>query len=181
MVESVRTKTQIPLAFMTYMNPVHYYGYEAFFARCEKIGLDAIIVPDMPYDEKGEIDAIAKAHNIEVISLIAPTSEQRIQTIAQDAGGFIYVVSSLGVTGMRSEITTDLGAILKVIREATDVPAAIGFGINTPEQAENMARLADGVIVGSAIVKIVEKYGEEAGPHIYEYVKSMKDAVRKAN
>lgn len=181
LVESVRKKSQIPLAFMTYLNPVHYYGYETFFARCEEVGVDAVIVPDMPYDEKDEVDAIAKVHNIDVISLIAPTSEQRIQTIAKDANGFIYVVSSLGVTGMRSQITTDLGSILKVIKETTDVPAAIGFGINTPEQAENMAKLADGVIVGSAIVKIIEKYGEKAAPHIYEYVKAMKDAVRKAN
>ena len=130
----------------------------------------------MPYEEKGEIAEIAKANDVDVISLIAPTSSERIQMIAGDASGFIYVVSSLGVTGMRSEIKTDLNAILEDIREVTDLPLAVGFGINTPEQAKNIGKIADGVIVGSAIVKIIEKYGKDATEPLKEYVSSMKKA-----
>lgn len=179
MVADLRKETDMPLVFMTYLNPVFHYGYERFFSNCEKVGICGIIIPDMPFEEKGECVRIAEGHGVEVVSMIAPTSEQRIREIASDAKGFIYVVSSMGVTGVRSEIRTDLAGILSAIREATDVPAAIGFGINTPEQAEKMGEIADGVIVGSAIVRIAAKYGADAAPYIAEYVKMMKDAVRK--
>ncbi|MEE1114175.1 MAG: tryptophan synthase subunit alpha [Eubacterium sp.] len=178
MVGELREVTDMPLVFMTYLNIVFYYGYEKFFANCEKVGISGIIIPDMPYEEKGECEKIAAAHGVEVVSMIAPTSEERIKMIAEQAKGFLYVVSSLGVTGVRSEIKTDLATILSHIKEVTDTPAAIGFGINTPEQAKKMSEIADGVIVGSAIVRIVAKYGDEATPYIEEYVKSMKDAIR---
>ncbi|MDO5425220.1 MAG: tryptophan synthase subunit alpha [Eubacteriales bacterium] len=178
MVERVREKTQIPLVFLTYLNPVFHYGYEKFFSRCEEAGIDGIIIPDMPYEEKGELEPTARAHGVDVISLIAPTSEQRIGEIASQGSGFLYIVSSMGVTGMRSKITTDLDAILAAVKKASDVPAAVGFGINTPEQAAKIGQIADGVIVGSAIVKIIEKYGAEAGPHLYEYVHAMKGALK---
>lgn len=177
MVKSVREKTQVPLVFMTYLNPVHYYGYEAFFNRCREVGIDGIIIPDLPYDEKGEVADIADSFGVDLISMIAPTSRQRIQMIAKEGKGFLYIVSSLGVTGVRSNITTDLGSILKLVKEATDCPAAIGFGISTPEQAHQMSRIADGVIVGSAIVKIIQKYGADAAKPLGEYVRSMKAAV----
>lgn len=176
-VRRVREKSQIPLVFLTYINPVYHYGYEAFFARCQELGVDGIILPDMPYEEKGELSDVAAAHGVDVISLIAPTSEQRIQKIAKEAVGFIYVVSSMGVTGMRGEIRTDLASILASIREVTEVPAAIGFGINTPQQAAQMAQVADGAIVGSAIVKMIERYGTEAKEPLMEYVSTMKRAV----
>ena len=163
---------------MTYLNIVFYYGYEKFFSNCEKVGISGIIIPDMPYEEKGECEAIAAGHGVELVSMVAPTSEERIRMIASDAHGFLYVVSSMGVTGVRAEIRTDLASMLKAIRQATDLPAAIGFGINTPEQAKKMSEIADGVIVGSAIVKLVAKYGENATPYIAEYVKSMKNAIR---
>ena len=178
-VSRVREKTDIPLVFLTYINPVFFYGYEKFFKRCGELGVDGIISPDLPYEEKGEIADIAKANGVDVISLIAPTSSERIKMIANDATGFIYVVSSLGVTGMRSEIKTDLNAILSDIREVTDLPLAVGFGINTPEQASDISKIADGVIVGSAIVKIIEEYGEDASGPLKEYVSSMKDACMK--
>lgn len=178
MVADLRKKTDMPLVFMTYLNIVFYYGYERFFANCEKVGISGIIIPDMPYEEKGECVEIAAGHGVDVVSMIAPTSEERIRMIASDARGFLYVVSSMGVTGVRSEITTDLPTMLRHVREASDIPAAIGFGINTPEQAKKMSEIADGVIVGSAIVRIVAQYGSDAGPHIYEYVKKMKDAIR---
>ena len=175
-VRRVRQKTDVPLVFLTYINPVFFYGYEKFFKKCRELGVDGIISPDLPFEEKGEIRNIAKANDVDVISLIAPTSKQRIQKIAGDAGGFIYVVSSLGVTGMRSEIKTDLNGILADIREVTDLPLAVGFGINTPKQAAEIGKIADGVIVGSAIVKIIEEHGENATETLKEYVSSMKYA-----
>lgn len=180
MVVSVRRKTDIPLVFMTYLNPVFHYGYERFFAKCEACGIDGIIIPDMPFEEKEELAEIAGAHKVDVISLIAPTSEQRIQKIAADAKGFIYLVSSMGVTGVRSEIKTDLASIIEAIRKVTDVPVAVGFGINTTDQATKIAGMADGVIVGSAIVKMIAQYGSHAHQHIYAYVRMMKEAVWKS-
>ena len=173
MVKRLRQKTEIPLVFLAYLNTLFKYGYEKFCARCEEVGIDGVIIPDMPFEEKGELTAIASAYHVAVISLIAPTSRQRIQTIAREAEGFIYVVSSMGVTGIRSEITTDVGSMVKLIRQVTDVPAAVGFGINTKEQVNHYSTIADGAIIGSAIVKIVAQYGEEAGPHIYDYVSEM--------
>ena len=175
-VKAVRAKSDVPLVFLTYINPVFFYGYEKFFKKCNELGVDGIISPDLPYEEKGEIVDIARKNEVDVISLIAPTSKERIQKIASDASGFIYVVSSLGVTGMRSEIKTDLKSILEDIRDVTDLPLAVGFGINTPEQARNIGEIADGVIVGSAIVKIIEEYGEDATSVLKEYVSSMKKA-----
>lgn len=179
-VEKVREKSQIPLVFLTYLNPVFHYGYEAFFGKCESLGIDGIIIPDLPYEEKADLAETAQAHGVDVISMIAPTSRQRIQKIAREAKGFLYVVSSMGVTGVRSNIETDIPAIVSSIREVTDVPAAVGFGISTPKQAMEMAAASDGAIVGSAIVRLIEKYGENAKEPVKEYVKQMKEAVRKA-
>ena len=176
-VKQVRAKSDIPLVFLTYINPVFFYGYEEFFKKCSELGVDGII--SLPYEEKGEIADIALKNDVDVISLIAPTSKERIQKIAADATGFIYVVSSLGVTGMRSEIKTDLNAILEDIRDVTDLPLAVGFGINTPEQASEIGKIADGVIVGSAIVKIIEEHGENADEPIKDYVSSMKKACNE--
>lgn len=178
-VKAVREKTDIPLVFLTYINPVFFYGYERFFKRCNELGIDGIISPDLPYEEKGEIAEIARKNDVDVISLIAPTSKERIQKIAGDASGFIYIVSSLGVTGMRSEIKTDLNAIIEDIRDVCDLPLAVGFGINTPEQSRDIAKIADGVIVGSAIVKIIEEHGENAAEALKEYVSSMKKAANE--
>lgn len=177
MTAELREQTDIPLVYMTYLNIVFYYGYEKFFRKCEEAGISGIIIPDMPYEEKDECADIAASHGVEVISMIAPTSEERIKMIASEARGFLYVVSSLGVTGVRSKITTDLNTILSHIRESSHVPAAIGFGISTPEQAKKMAEISDGAIVGSAIVKIIARYGRESEKYVYEYVKDMADAV----
>ena len=176
-ISQIREKSDVPLVFLTYINPVFYYGYDKFFKRCQELNVCGIISPDLPYDEKDEILEVTQKYGIDIISLIAPTSKERIQMIASEASGFIYVVSSLGVTGMRSEIRTDLKSILEDIKEVTDVPAAVGFGINTPEQAENIAKVADGVIVGSAIVNIIAEHGENAKEPLAKYVQSMKDAI----
>lgn len=178
MIAEVRKDVTIPMVFMTYANIVYTYGIERFLKRCTEVDISGLILPDIPYEEKEEFAPLCKQYGLELVSLIAPTSESRIAMIAKEAEGFLYVVSSMGVTGTRTKITTDLGAMTKVVRENTDIPCAIGFGISTPEQAKEMSQHADGVIVGSAIVKILAKYGKDAVPYVGEYVKSMKDAIR---
>lgn len=177
LVKDLRADYDLPIVFMTYANPVYHYGAEKFFKKAAEVGADGIIIPDCPYEERSEFDETAAKYGIDFVSMIAPTSEDRIKTIASQAKGFIYVVSSLGVTGVRSEITTDLDSIMKLIKEATGTPAAIGFGISTPEQASVMSKKADGVIVGSAMVRIVAKYGKDAPEKLAEYVRSMKEAI----
>jgi len=178
LVQDLRKETQVPIVFLTYLNPVFHYGYDAFFKKASLFGLDGIIIPDLPFEEQAEVKEAASQYGVDIISLIAPTSEERVREIAGNASGYIYLVSSMGVTGVRSEITTDLDSIVRTIRSVTKVPVAIGFGIHTPQQSAKMARIADGVIVGSAIVKIIAEHGGAAGPHIYRYVKEMKEAIR---
>ena len=176
-VRELRKEVTVPMVFMTYANVVFSYGSEKFIATCKEIGMDGLILPDVPYEEKEEFQSICDRYDMDFISLIAPTSENRIAMIAKEAKGFLYIVSSLGVTGTRTEIKTDLSSIVEVVRRNTSVPCAIGFGISTPEQAKKMAGLSDGAIVGSAIIKILEKYGTEAPKYVGEYVKSMKNAI----
>ena len=174
LVRELRKEVSIPLVFMTYANVVYSYDPDKFIRTCEEVGIDGMIIPDLPFEEKEEFEPYCKKYGVDLISLIAPTSENRIAMIAKEAEGFIYLVSSLGVTGMRSEIKTDLGAIVKVIRENTDLPVAIGFGISNPEQARKMADISDGAIVGSAIVKLLEKHGKEAPSYIGKNFKIIK-------
>jgi tryptophan synthase alpha chain len=178
LVRQLRQDVTIPMVFMTYANVVFSYGADRFAAACQDIGIQGLILPDIPFEEKGEFDPVCKAHGLELISLIAPTSEHRIAMIASQACGFVYCVSSLGVTGVRSEITTDVGHMVTLVKQAKDIPCAIGFGISTPEQAKKMAQSADGVIVGSAIMKLIAQHGRDSVPYVAEYVKSMKDAIR---
>ena len=177
LVRDLRKTVSIPMAFMTYANVVFSYGPDKFIKTCSKIGIDGIIIPDLPFEEKEEFLPFCDTYGIDLISLIAPTSENRIAMIAREAKGFIYVVSSLGVTGTRSEITTDIGSIVNVIRRNTDNPCAVGFGISTPEQGHRMAELSDGAIVGSAIVRIIAEHKTEAPEYVGEYVKKMKSAL----
>ncbi len=177
LVKELRRDVSVPMVFMTYANVVFSYGAEKFISTCREIGIDGLILPDLPFEEKDEFLPICRKYGVDLVSLIAPTSENRIAMIAKEAEGFIYVVSSLGVTGMRSEIKTDLASIVKVIRENTDTPCAIGFGISTPEQAKKMADISDGAIVGSAIIKLIEKHGKSAPVFVGEYVRSMKSAI----
>ncbi len=177
MVKKLRQDVTVPMVFMTYANVIYSYGAERFLSACREIGIDGLILPDLPYEEKEEFLDSCHSYGVDLISLIAPTSQNRIAMIAKEAEGFLYVVSSLGVTGTRSEIKTDLTSIVEVIRQNTDIPCAIGFGISTPEQARKMAGLSDGAIVGSAIVKIIEKYGREAAPYVGAYVREMKEGI----
>ncbi len=176
-VKELRQDVKLPMVFMTYANVVFSYGAEKFISTCKEIEIDGLILPDLPYEEKEEFLPVCHKYGVDLISLIAPTSENRIAMIAKEAEGFLYIVSSLGVTGTRSEIKTDLASIVKVVRQNTSIPCAIGFGISTPEQARKMADIADGAIVGSAIIKLLEKYGKNAPGYIGEYVKEMKAAL----
>lgn len=177
MVRRIRSDVKIPMVFMTYANVVFSYDADKFISTCQEIGIDGLILPDLPFEEKEEFLPICQKYGVDLISLIAPTSDKRISMICKEAEGFLYIVSSLGVTGTRSEITTDLSDLVSLVRENTDIPCAIGFGISTPEQAAKMAALSDGAIVGSAIIKIIEKYGKDAAEHVGEYIKSMKEAI----
>lgn len=176
-VKELRKDVNVPMVFMTYANVVFSYGSERFLAACKEAEIDGLILPDVPFEEKEEFLPFCHKYGVDLVSLIAPTSEKRIAMIAQEAEGFLYIVSSLGVTGVRSEIKTDLASIIHVVRENTQVPCAIGFGISTPEQAKKMADLSDGAIVGSAIIKLLERYGKDAPKYIGEYVKEMKSAL----
>ena len=180
MVIKIREKSNSPMVFMTYANIVFSYGTEHFVQKAAEIGMDGLILPDVPFEEKEEFDVVCKKYGLDLISLIAPTSHERISQIAGEANGFVYCVSSLGVTGTRTTITTDIGAMVKLVKAAKDIPCAVGFGISTPEQAKKMAAQSDGAIVGSAIVKLCAAYGESCVPYVRDYVKSMKAAVKEA-
>jgi len=177
LVGELRKDVTIPLVFMTYANVIFSYGAERFLRNCAEAGIDGLILPDLPFEEKEEFLAPCRKYGVDLISMIAPTSASRVAMIAREAEGFLYLVSSLGVTGERSEISTDLAAIVKTVRENTAIPCAVGFGISTPEQARAMAALSDGAIVGSAIVRIVEEYGKEAPERVGRYVRAMKAAI----
>lgn len=177
MVKRVRSEIKCALAVMTYMNPIFVYGTDKFMQRCSECGISAVIVPDTPFEEKQELAPYCDKHGVELVSLIAPTSHDRIRMIAKESQGFVYCVSSMGVTGVRSEITTDIGEMVRLVKSVSDTPCAVGFGISTPEQAKKMSESADGVIVGSAIVKIVAKYGKGCIKPVCDYVKSMKEAI----
>lgn len=180
MVKEARKTVTVPLVYLTYANPIYTYGAERFMKRCVECGIDGLIIPDIPFEEKQEFDGICERYGIDMISLIAPTSKERIAMIAKEARGFLYIVSSLGVTGVRSEIKTDIAEMVSLAKKASNIPCAVGFGISTPEQAAKMAGMSDGAIVGSAIVRMVGKYGKNSVKEVYEYVKTMKEAVRKA-
>lgn len=177
-VRELRREISIPMVFMTYANVIFSYGTEKFISACSELRIDGLILPDLPYEEKDEFLPTCRKYGVDLISMVAPTSENRIAMIAREAEGFLYIVSSLDVTGVRSEIKTDLAAITEVVRKNTKTPCAIGFGISTPEQARKMAAISDGAIVGSAIIKLIGKYGKDAPDQVGAYVKSMKDALR---
>ncbi len=170
-------EVKVPLVFMTYANIVYSYGIEKFAKKCNEIGMSGIILPDIPFEEKEEFSKVFEAQGLDFISLIAPTSKERIKMVAKNASGFIYLVSSLGVTGVRQNIATDIDSMVRLVREVTNLPVSVGFGISTPEQAKKMSEKADGVIVGSAIVKIIEKYGENSSEKVEEYVKSLVSSI----
>lgn len=177
MVSNVRKTCSVPLAFMTYANPVFTYGTDKFMRKCKEVDVSAVIIPDIPFEEKEEILPFSSKYGIDFISMIAPTSKNRIRAISREAQGFLYCVSSMGVTGVREDIGSDVEEMIKIAKEENDIPCAVGFGISTPEQAARLSKISDGVIVGSAIVKIIGKYGENCIPHVLEYVREIKRAI----
>lgn len=177
MVKGISDELRIPVVFMTYINPIYVYGVEKFAKRTKECGVAGVIVPDVPFEEREEIRETFASYGLTVISMVAPTSAERVKMIAEEAEGFLYCVSSLGVTGVRTEISTDIAGLIAMVKEVKDIPCAIGFGISTPEQAKKMAGISDGAIVGSAIVKIIAEYGEDSVPYVRDYVASMKKAV----
>lgn len=180
LVKRLRESVTVPLEFMTYANVVFSYGSDKFLSRAAEAGVQGLILPDVPFEEKGEFEPLCAKYGLELVSMIAPTSHQRIRAIAREAQGFVYCVSSLGVTGVRANITTDIGSMVALVKEAKDIPTAVGFGISTPEQARDMAQKADGVIVGSAIVKLIARYGRDSIGPVAEYVRTMKQAMESA-
>lgn len=178
LVEELRKDVTVPFFFMTYAAVVFARGSEQFIRRCAEVGVDGLIIPDIPLEERGEFAPYCEKYGVALVPLVAPTSGARTAAIARAATGFVYVVSSLGVTGMRSSITTDVQRLSDAIHAAADIPCAIGFGISTPEQAAEMAAHADGVIVGSAIVNLVAERGKEAPAAVEEFVGAMTAAIR---
>lgn len=181
MVKRIRKENSTPIAFMTYVNPIYTYGTEKFMRNCREAGVDALIVPDVPFEEREELKPFSDQYGITMISMIAPTSLDRIQMIAKEAEGFLYCVSSMGVTGVRNELGSQIKEMIQTVKEVNDIPCCVGFGISTPEQAAQLAEISDGVIVGSAIVKIVAEYGEACIPYVEEYVRNMKGAIEGGN
>ena len=181
LVRKLRKDISVPMVFMTYANVVYSYGAERFCRCCAESGIDGMILPDVPFEEKEEFAPVCRKYGLKFISLIAPTSDARIGMIAREAEGFLYIVSSMGVTGVRSEITTDIASMVRLVRENTSIPCAVGFGISRPEQAKRMADLSDGAIVGSAIVRLIAEHGKDAPEAVYEYVRSMKNALEELN
>lgn len=180
LIKRARGKVTAPMVFLTYMNPIYTYGKEKFMQRCVECGIDGLIIPDLPFEEKGELFDVCRTYGIDIISLVAPTSHERIRMIAEKAQGFLYVISSMGVTGERRQSETDIERMVKLVRESSDIPCVIGSGIATPEQAKAMASISDGAIVDNAIVKLVGRYGRESIGPVAEYVRSMKSAVKEA-
>ena len=177
MVKRLRKSTNIPLLFMTYANPIHAYGKDQFMAKCKEVGIDGIIVPDAPFEEKDEFENECARYGICLVSLLAPTSGERTEQIALGSQGFLYCVSSLGVTGARSEINTNIAGLISKVKEVSDIPCAVGFGISTPEQARDMAKISDGVIVGSAIVNLIGEFGVNSITRVRDFVSSLKSAL----
>ncbi len=177
MIKDVKDNINCALAIMTYVNPVYVYGTEKFMTKCRECGISALIIPDIPFEERNVLKPVCDKYGVDFISFVAPTSHDRIKMIAQEAKGFMYCVSSLGVTGVRENINTNIKEMIDLVKSVNNIPCAVGFGISTPEQAKEMAKCADGVIVGSAIVKICAKYGKDCVPYVAQYVKEMKDAI----
>ena len=181
MVRRLRRDVTTPMVFMTYANVVFSYGTERFISTASEIGMDGLILPDVPYEEREEFAPVCRKYGLDLIPLIAPTSEGRIAKIAREAEGFLYGVSSLGTAGVQEELTANVDRMVRLAKEADpDLPCAVDLDVPTPDQAAAVARVADGVIVGSAIVELTGRYGQEAVPYIRDYVTDMKTAVSKA-
>jgi tryptophan synthase alpha chain len=179
LVKEVRKKVDKPILYLLYFNCVLKYGIERFLSECKESGVDGLIMPDLPYEESWEINDIAESFDIDIITLVSPTSKERISTIAKNAKGFLYCVSSLGVTGEKKDFDTDFDEFFKFVNKASSIPTAIGFGISGPEHIKKLKEYADGLIVGSAIIRRVgeSKTIEEAKKEVGSFTKTLKKAM----
>lgn len=178
-VSIIRQEVKVPLIYLLYFNCILQYGVDRFFKHCANSGIDGVIIPDLPYEETGEISDVADMYAINIITLVSPTSRERIQNIAKNASGFLYCISSLGVTGMRKEFNTDFNEFFSYIDEVVKIPKAIGFGISSPEHIKKLKGICDGLIVGSAIVKKIEQSSTpaEAINNVGDFVKNLRQAL----
>jgi tryptophan synthase alpha chain len=175
LVRELRQSTQIPLVLMTYYNPVFKYGLEAFVEDAVNAGVDGVIIPDLPPDEASDLIRLSRKAGLDTIFLLAPTStEERIRKVAQSSRGFLYYVSMTGITGSGLRLDGSMGVLLAAIRKHTDIPISVGFGVSVPEEASAVAKMADGVIVGSAIVKKLR----ESPEHLKEFLTDLRRAIQ---
>ena len=177
--DQLRQKVQVPLVFMSYYNPIFNYGLERFCIACARSGIDGLIIPDMPPEEGSDLESLAYKHDIGLIYLLSPSStEERIRLIAHRSRAFISLVSLTGVTGTRSELSTALDAFVARVRAVTNQPLCVGFGISTRDQATRIAKIADGVIIGSRIIQIMES-GENYLTNIRKFATGIRNALDK--
>lgn len=177
-VEKARQQTDVPIIFLTYANIPFKFGYEAFCKKCQKLDISGLVIPDLPIEEQAELRTVADQYGVHLIQLVAPTSGDRIEKIAKQASGFIYMVSSLGVTGVRNDFSKQLSDTISRIKQVTDVPVAIGFGIHSPEQAAQLSSISDGIIIGSAVVKLIaENNNGSTQDDLASYARSIKEAI----
>ncbi|QQK08112.1 tryptophan synthase subunit alpha [Miniphocaeibacter halophilus] len=177
LVETVRKKVNVPIVFLTYCNPVFKYGYDEFFKKCKEVGADGIIVPDLPFEERDEMKVFADKYGIIMITLVPPVSKNRIEMLAKDAKGFAYLVSSMGLAGVRKKFPDGVKEFAKFVKENTNIPILIGFGIENEEQIKEMSEISDGIILDSAIVNIIEESGEEAPEKVFKFIKEIKNTI----
>jgi tryptophan synthase alpha chain len=178
-VKEIRKNTEVPLVYLVYYNSVFKYGIEKFIKECSNVGIDGIIIPDLPIEERKDIIEVADSYGVNLIPLVAPTSKKRIESIVNNGKGFVYCVSTNGVTGVRKELGTNIEEYMEVVSQYTNLPKAIGFGISGPDMAKELKSYCDGVILGSAIVRLfgegLEK--EELITNVKNFVKSIKDVL----
>lgn len=179
LVKKLRNNTQVPLAFLLYYNSIFRYGIEKFIDKCKETGVDGLIIPDLPLEERGEFKKALEGKNIDLIPLVAPTSEERIKDVVKDASGFIYCVSSMGVTGTRTNFDENIEKFINKVKIHTDIPLAIGFGISDVQGIRQLKGYAHGLIVGSAIIKKIEvgMVEDKVVEVVTDFVKELKNAL----
>lgn len=175
--KELRQQVEIPLVFMTYYNPVLKFGLEQFCSKCDEVGIDGLIIPDLPPEEGQELEKSTGGHGLDLIYLLSPAStEERIRLVVGKASGFIYLVSLTGVTGARDELPQELEGFVARVRASTEKPLCVGFGVSTPEQAQRIAKVADGVIVGSRIIQLLDE--DKSLKNVHSFIKCLREALR---
>jgi len=174
--QELRQQVEIPLVFMTYYNPVLKFGLEQFCSKCAKVGIDGLIIPDLPPEEGQELEKSTRSHGLDLVYLLSPAStEERIRLVADKASGFIYLVSLTGVTGARDDLPRELEGFVARVRKRTEKPLCVGFGVSTPDQARRIAKVADGVIVGSRLIQLLDE--DKSLKNACSFIKCLREAL----